>query len=74
MKPPDFIQKWQTSELNESAAAQEHFLDLCHLLGEATPAGADPQGAWFRFERLTQKTTGKRGFADVWRKDCFGWI
>ena len=26
-----FIAKWTKAELKERAAAQEHFLDLCHL-------------------------------------------
>ena len=27
----EFIAKWKKAELKERAAAQEHFLDLCHL-------------------------------------------
>ena len=27
-----FIAKWKKAELKERAAAQEHFLDLCHLV------------------------------------------
>ena len=32
------------SELKERSTAQEHFIDLCRLLGEPTPAEADPKG------------------------------
>ena len=39
MTPGEFIAKWRASELKESAASQEHFIDLCRLLGEPTPAG-----------------------------------
>ena len=53
-----FIQKWKPSKLKERAAAQEHFIDLCHLLGHDTPAKADPEGEWFTFEYGAQKTTG----------------
>jgi hypothetical protein len=45
-----FIAKWKKAELKERAAAQEHFLDLCHLLGHPTPAEADATGATFCFE------------------------
>ena len=38
MTPGKFIAKWQASELKERSAAQEHFIDLCRLLGEPTPA------------------------------------
>ena len=44
MTPGEFIAKWLASELKERSAAQEHFIDLCRLLGEPTPAEADPTG------------------------------
>ncbi|PZO88654.1 MAG: class I SAM-dependent DNA methyltransferase [Micavibrio aeruginosavorus] len=68
-----FIEKWQKSRLKERAAAQEHFIDLCHLLEHPTPAEADPDGTWYTFEYGAQKTTGSQGFADVWKKGHFGW-
>ena len=42
MTPGEFIAKWRAAELKERSAAQEHFIDLCRLLGEPTPAEADP--------------------------------
>ena len=33
-----FVGKWSRAELKESAAAQEHFIDLCRLVGHPTPA------------------------------------
>ena len=42
--PGEFIAKWRASELKERSAAQEYFIDLCRLLGEPTPADADPTG------------------------------
>ena len=33
MTSDTFIAKWQGSELKERSAAQEHFIDLCRLLG-----------------------------------------
>lgn len=68
-----FIEKWNKSKLKERAAAQEHFIDLCRLMEHETPAQADPDGIWFTFEYGAQKTTGSRGFADVWKKGFFGW-
>ena len=73
MLAADFIAKWQTAELTERAAAQSHFSDLCDLLGQATPADADPEGHWYTFERGATKTTGGDGWADVWKRGHFGW-
>jgi hypothetical protein len=73
MTPQQFIDKWQTSELKESAAAQSHFNDLCSLLGIDDPATTDPKGEWFTFEKGASKTAGGEGWADVWRKSCFAW-
>ena len=36
MTPGEFIAKWRASELKERSAAQEHFIDLCRLLGDGT--------------------------------------
>ena len=59
-------------ELKERSAAQEHFLDLCRMLGHPTPAEADPTGETFCFEKGAEKHGGGDGFADVWKKDFFG--
>ena len=68
-----FIAKWRASELKERSAAQEHFIDLCRLLGEPTPAEADPTGERYCFERGARKDGGGDGWADVWKRDCFAW-
>ena len=73
MAPQEFIAKWRASELNERSAAQEHFIDLCRLLGEPTPAEDDPSGQRYCFERGARKDTGGRGWADVWKRHCFAW-
>ncbi len=73
MTPSDFIRKWSDSELRERQGSQEHFLDLCRLLGEPTPAEDDPKGERYCFERGAEKAGGGDGWADVWRKGCFGW-
>ena len=68
-----FIAKWKASTLKERSAAQEHFIDLCRLIGQPTPAEADPTGEHFTFERGAGKTGGGEGWADVWKKGCFAW-
>lgn len=68
-----FIDKWSRAELKERSASQEHFLDLCELLGEKKPAEADPTGETYAFEKGAIKTTGASGWADVWKQGCFGW-
>lgn len=73
MEAVDFIAKWQASQLKERSAAQEHFLDLCRLLGEPTPAEVDPKGDWYCFERGAHKEGGGEGWADVWKRGHFGW-
>ena len=73
LTPDTFIAKWRASELKERSASQEHFIDLCRLLGEPTPAEADPVGEWYCFERGARKDTGGDGWADVWKRGCFAW-
>lgn len=73
MMPDKFIAKWQNAELKERSAAQEHFIDLCHMLGEPTPADADPTGEWYCFERGAEKDMGGKGWADVWKRGHFAW-
>lgn len=73
MGPSDFIRKWEKSELKESAAAQSHFVDLCRVLEVEAPTDADAVGDSYCFEKGATKITGGQGFADVWKKHCFGW-
>lgn len=81
MHSRDFIKKWQASQLKERAASQEHFLDICRLLGQETPGEADPDGRWYTFEKgvnkspshIQSKNESGKGFADVWRKGYFAW-
>jgi hypothetical protein len=51
MTPAQFVAKWSPVQLPERAASQEHFLDLCHLLGQPTPAEHDATGAEYTFEK-----------------------
>ena len=69
MTPQEFIAKWRPVKLSERAACQEHFLDLCELLEQPKPAAADPEGAFYTFEKGVKKTGGGDGWADVWMND-----
>jgi len=80
MIPAQFIAKWQRVTLPERAASQEHFIDLCRLLGQPTPAEHDATGAEYAFEKGVSVTAGASrgakgdsGFADVWWRGKFGW-
>jgi len=73
LSPHEFAKKWQDSRLKERSGSQEHFTDLCRMLGHATPGQADPEGRFFTFEKDAAKHGGGEGWADVWYKDHFAW-
>src|SRR4051812_29404582 len=73
MTPLDFIRKWKRSTLTERSGSHEHFLDLCALTNQPTPAGADPDGTAYTFERGVSKSGGGKGWADVWKRHHFAW-
>ena len=72
MQVDQFIAKWKANARAERSAAQEHFIDLCGILGEPTP-NTDPTGATYAFEKGATKATGGDGWADVWKRGYFGW-
>lgn len=72
MTPDAFIRKWKANIRAERAASQEHFIDLCRVLGEPTP-NEDPDGSTYAFEKGAIKATGGDGWADVWRRGRFAW-
>lgn len=69
----EFIRKWSSAQLEERSVAQEHFIDLCRLLDEPTPAEADPTGEHYCFERGSRSDAGVAGWADVWKRHHFAW-
>lgn len=73
LSPQEFVAKWSKAELKERSAAQEHFIDICHLVGHPTPAELDPKGERFTFEKGASKQKGGEGWADVWFRRHFGW-
>lgn len=72
MTLPEFVAKWAASQQTERSASQEHFLNLCELLGHRTP-NTDATGEGFAFEKGTAKVGGGEGFADVWKRGFFAW-
>ncbi len=87
MTAAEFKKKWARYQGKETSAYQGHFDDLCRVLGQPTPAEADPSGAdFFCFQKRVVKDAelfdietpdagepAERGFADVWKKGCFAW-
>ena len=88
MTAAEFKKKWSRYQGKETSAYSEHFDDLCRLLGQPTPAEADPSGSdFFCFQKRVVKDAelfdlretpdagepAERGFADVWKKGCFAW-
>lgn len=80
LTPAQFVAKWSKVDLTERAASQEHFIDLCRLLGQPTPAEHDATGAEYTFEKgvavtggASKGAKGQRGFADVWWRGKFAW-
>jgi hypothetical protein len=69
MTPEKFITTWKNNPLTERAGAQAHFDDPCDLLGVEKPR--DPEN--YCFERGAKKAGGGEGWADVWKRGCFGW-
>jgi hypothetical protein len=59
--PQDFVSKWKRAEARERQAVQEHFIDLCALVGHETPMQQDPSGTRFAFEMGAAKTSGGSG-------------
>ena len=80
LTPPEFVAKWSRVTQPERAVSQEHFIDLCRLLGQPTPAEHDGTGSEYAFEKgvavsggASKGAKGDWGFADVWWKGKFGW-
>jgi hypothetical protein len=71
LTPEAFAARWAGSGLSERSGYQQHFLDLCDVLGAPKPAEVDPNGEFYTFEKGVEKTGGGKGFADVWFKDHF---
>lgn len=73
MDVSEFIGKWEKANLNEVAAFQTYFNDLCDLIGHAPPVTADPNGEAFKYEKFVIKPEGGSGYADVAYRGKFVW-
>jgi len=71
MNPAAFRAKWSKVALRELQAYQEHFHNLCQLVGHPTPAEADPTGTTFCYQKGASKQSGGEGWADVWKRHHF---
>ena len=73
LTPQDFVSKGKRVTAREKQTYQEHFIDLCHLVGHPTPNEVDPTGRRFAFEMGVAKTSGGQGWADVAKFGYFEW-
>lgn len=69
MTPEQFITIWTENDLTERAGAQPFIEDLCELLKIPKPRKSDD----FCYEKGVKKDGGGQGWADVWKRDHFGW-
>ena len=44
LAPQDFVSKWKRVTAREKQIYQEHFIDLCHLVGHQMQMEYDPSG------------------------------
>jgi type II restriction/modification system DNA methylase subunit YeeA len=73
MTAEEFVAKWSKVDRSECRDAQAHFLDLCDLVGHPKPQDIGQSKDVFTFEKGVTKHGGGEGWADVWKKDFFGW-
>ncbi len=69
MTPEAFIKIWTENDLTEKAGAQPFIEDLCSLLQLDKPRSSND----YCYEKGAIKDSGKSGWADVWKRDHFGW-
>jgi len=71
LTPHEFVTKWRGDARKERSVSQEHFINLCQLVGHETPG--DNRDGTLAFEAGVAKLGGGQGWADVWKKGVFGW-
>ncbi|MFI3198275.1 MAG: hypothetical protein QX196_08145 [Methylococcaceae bacterium] len=69
MTPEKFISIWTANDLTERAGAQSFIEDLCSLLQLDKPRSSND----YCYEKGAVKDSGTAGWADVWKRDHFGW-
>jgi type II restriction/modification system DNA methylase subunit YeeA len=73
MTPEQFILKWRDNKRKESAASKQHFLELCEVLEVPKPGDLGTPKNAYDFECIVTKSSGGKGYADVWKAGCFIW-
>ncbi len=71
LTPQQFVEKWRPIAVKEKSGYQEHFIDLCRLVGHPTPLESDATASSYGFEAGAAKQQGGQGWADVWKKGHF---
>ena len=73
LTPQDFVSKWKRVTAREKQTYQEHFLDLCRLVGHPTPNEYDGTGDSLRHSKwvstLPTSASIKPSFAYSWNPD-----
>ncbi|MDQ3023387.1 MAG: class I SAM-dependent DNA methyltransferase [bacterium] len=72
MELSQFNSRWSKAKLSERKHSQSHFNDLCDVLGVPRPA-AEGEESGYCFEYGVSKSSGGNGWADVFKRGCFGW-
>jgi len=73
MTPEEFKARWRNSALTERQSYQSHFIDICRLIDVPAPYDGSINEQDYCFEKGAEKIDGRRGWADVWKRGCFGW-
>ena len=60
LTPQQFAERWSKNTLSERSGSQQHFIGLCRMLGQQTPAEADPDGTFYTFEKGVKKLHATR--------------
>lgn len=70
LTPLEFAAKWQGGMRTERAASQEHFIDLCRMVGTKTPNEADPN---LRVRKGRRENERRRGVCRRLEQGYFAW-
>ena len=65
LSPAQFVRTWRNFSGNEEQGRQDHFNQICRLIGHETPIERNDLDT-FTFEKTAPKPDGRQGKADVW--------
>ncbi len=69
----DFVSKWRQESVREHSGYQEHFRDVCALIGHPTPTDDDPTSAHCVFDVGASTQPSGQRWANVWKRGVFAW-